>query len=59
MNKLFNMKMVDSTSMAEHLNNLNTITSHLCHIGIKFNDKIRNLLLLSSLPKRWPNYCGE
>ncbi|PKU87375.1 Retrovirus-related Pol polyprotein from transposon TNT 1-94 [Dendrobium catenatum] len=52
MKKLFNIKMLDNTPMEEHLNNLNTMMSQLCLVGIKFDDDVRALLLLSSLPKK-------
>ncbi|PKU87128.1 hypothetical protein MA16_Dca006536 [Dendrobium catenatum] len=45
--------MLDNTSMAEHLNNLNTVMSQLCLVDIKFDDKVRAFLLLLSLPDRW------
>lgn len=47
--KLFNMKMVDGSLVTKHLNNFNTITNQLCLLGIKFDDEVRELLLLSSL----------
>ena len=40
--KLFNLKMADNGSVAEHLNEINTLTSELEHVGINFCDKIRH-----------------
>jgi len=50
MKKLFNLKMTDSESVAEHLNEFNTLTSQLESVEINFYDEIRALVLLSSLP---------
>ena len=53
MKRLFNMHMVDGSSVAEHLNSFNTVTNQLSSVDIKFDDEIRALLLLSSLPDSW------
>ena len=53
MKRLFNMRMVDGSSVAEHLNSFNTVTNQLASVGIKFDDEIRALLMLSSLPDSW------
>ena len=50
MKKLFNLKMADGTSVAQHLNDFNTITNQLSSVEIKFDDEIRALILLTSLP---------
>ena len=47
------MRMVDGSSVAEHLNSFNTVTNQLASVGIKFDDEIRALLMLSSLPDSW------
>ena len=53
MKKLFNLKMADSTSVAQHLNDFNTITNQLSSVEIEFDDEIRALILLASLPNSW------
>ena len=53
MKKLFNLKMVDSESIAGHLNEFNTLTSQLKSVKVNFEDEIRVLVLLSSLPEAW------
>ncbi|MDF3680992.1 hypothetical protein P3S38_28870 [Enterobacter hormaechei] len=53
MKHLFNMKMVESGSIADHLNEFNTITSQLSSMGINFDEEIRALLILCSLPESW------
>lgn len=35
--RLFNMKMINGSSMAEQLNNFNTMTNQLSSVGIKFD----------------------
>ena len=51
--KKFNLKMADSASVAKHLNEFNMLTTQLESVGINFDDKIRALVLLSSLPETW------
>ncbi|XP_052301369.1 probable LRR receptor-like serine/threonine-protein kinase At1g29720 [Populus trichocarpa] len=41
MKKLFNLKMTESTSVTQHLNNFNTITNQLSSVEIEFDDEIR------------------
>ena len=50
---LFNMKMAKGGSIVDHLNEFNTITSQLSSVGVNFDEEIRALLILCSLPKRW------
>ena len=53
MKRLFNMKMSKGGSIADHLNEFNTLTSQLISVKFKFNDEVRDLLILCSLPKNW------
>ena len=53
MRRLFNLPMTESASVAQHLNELNTITTQLSSVEIEFDDEIRDLILLSSLPESW------
>jgi len=53
MKKLFNLKMIEGTFVTQHLNNFNTITNQLSSIEIEFDDEIRALILLASLPSSW------
>ena len=53
MKRLFNMKMVEGRSIADNLNEFNTITSQLSSVGINFDEEIRALLILCSLPDSW------
>ena len=48
---LFNMKMVEGLSITDHLNDFNTITSQLYSVGVNFDEEIRALLILCSLPE--------
>ena len=50
MKKLFNLKMVENASVAQHLNEFNTITNQLLYVEIDFDDEICALILLASLP---------
>ena len=53
MKKLFNLKMVEGTPVAQHLNEFNTITNQLSSMEIDFDDEIRALIVLASLPNNW------
>ena len=53
MKKLFNLKMVEGTPVAQHLNEFNTITSQLSSVEIDFDDEIRALIVLASLANSW------
>ncbi|PKI35496.1 hypothetical protein CRG98_044119 [Punica granatum] len=53
MQGLFNLKMSKSTVVAEHLNEFNLIMAQLTSVDIDFDDEIRALSLLSSLPESW------
>ena len=50
---LFRSKMVENASVAQHLNEFNTITNHLSSVEIDFDDEIRALIVLASLPNSW------
>ena len=51
MKNLFNLKKAEGTLVAPHLNEFNTITNQLSTMGIEFDDEVRALILLASLPK--------
>ncbi|KAE8694473.1 hypothetical protein F3Y22_tig00110783pilonHSYRG00316 [Hibiscus syriacus] len=53
MRRLFNLRMTEGASVAQHLNELNTITSQLSSVEIEFDDEVRALIILSSLPDNW------
>ncbi|XP_075494914.1 uncharacterized protein LOC142532523 [Primulina tabacum] len=45
--------MREDASVAKHINEFNTIVSQLTSVEIKFDDEIRALILLASLPDNW------
>ncbi|KAE8661680.1 hypothetical protein F3Y22_tig00113725pilonHSYRG01810 [Hibiscus syriacus] len=47
------MAALSRASVAQHLNELNTITTQLTSVETEFDDEIRALILLSSLPDSW------
>jgi len=53
MKKLFNLKMSEEASVAQHLNEFNTIMNQLSSVKIDFDDEIRALIVLASLPNSW------
>ena len=53
MKKLFNLKKAKGTLTVQYLNEFNTITSQLSTVEIEFNDEVRALILLASLPNNW------
>jgi hypothetical protein len=53
MKRLFNMNMSEGGSVVDHLNDFNTVTNQLCFVKVDFDDEIRVLLILCSLPESW------
>ena len=53
MKRLFNMKMLEGGSVADHLNEFNMLTNHLSSVKVNFEDEVRALLILCSLPESW------
>ena len=51
MKHLFNMNMSEGGSIANHLNEFNTLTSQLSSVKVNFYDEVRALLILCSFPK--------
>ena len=52
MKHLFNMNMLEGVYVANHFNEFNTVTNQLSSVGVKFDDEVRVLLILCSLPER-------
>ena len=50
MKKLFNLKMAENVLVTQHLSEFNTITNQLSPEEIDFDDEIRALIILASLP---------
>jgi hypothetical protein len=46
MKRLFNMKMSEGGSVAEHLNEFNTVTNQLSSIKVDFDDEVRDFIIL-------------
>ena len=53
MKNLFNLKMAENASVTQHLNEFNTIINQLFSVEIDFDDEIRTLIFLASLPNSW------
>uniref|UniRef100_A0A803MP45 CCHC-type domain-containing protein n=1 Tax=Chenopodium quinoa TaxID=63459 RepID=A0A803MP45_CHEQI len=53
MRRLFSLRMSEGGSVAQHLNELNFVTTQLSSVEIKFDDEVLALILLSSLPDSW------
>ena len=53
MKKPFNLRMAENASVAQHLDEFNTITNQLSFIEIDFDDEICALIVLASLPNTW------
>ena len=49
MKRLFNMKMSEGGSIADHLNEFNIVTNQLSSVKVDFDDEVRDLLILCSL----------
>jgi hypothetical protein len=53
MKRLFNMNMSEGGSVADHLNEFNTVTNQLSSIKVDFDDEVKDLLILCSFLERW------
>ena len=51
MRRLFNLQISEGGSVIDHINEFNTIVSQLSSVEINFDDEIKVLILMSSLPK--------
>jgi len=51
--ELVNTRMKEDNSFTEHINKTDSILAGLMSVGIKFDDEVQALLLLSSLPDSW------
>ncbi|PKA59205.1 Retrovirus-related Pol polyprotein from transposon TNT 1-94 [Apostasia shenzhenica] len=51
MHRLFNLKMTEESSVTDHINEFNIITTQLSSVDINFDDEVKVLILLSSLPE--------
>ena len=51
MKHLFNVKMLKGGYVADHLNDLNMVTSELSFVGVNSDDEVCALLILCLFPK--------
>ena len=51
--RLFNLQMSENRSVSDHINEFNMIVSQLNFVDINFEDEIKALILMSSLPESW------
>jgi hypothetical protein len=55
MKRLFNMKMSEGGFVANNLNEFNTVSNQLSFVKVEFDEEVRALLMLFSLPEIWNN----
>ena len=53
MRNLFNLKMSEGANVVDHVNQINVLLTQLSSVEINFDDELRALILLSSLPESW------
>ena len=53
MRRLFNLQMFEGGSVVDHINEFDMIVSQLSSVKINFDDEIKALILMSSLPESW------
>ena len=53
MRRFFNLQMSETGSVSDHINEFNMIVSQLNSVDINFEDEIKALILMSSLPESW------
>ncbi|MCO5566823.1 hypothetical protein L7F22_020504 [Adiantum nelumboides] len=54
--KLVDLKMKEGTPMSNHLNEFNTIYSQLSAQDVRFDEPVRAMFLLITLPKSWDTF---
>ncbi|MCO5575048.1 hypothetical protein L7F22_028845 [Adiantum nelumboides] len=54
--QLVDLKMKEGTTMSDHLDEFNTIFSNLDAQVVEFEDSVKALFLLITLPKRWDSF---
>ncbi|MCO5614481.1 hypothetical protein L7F22_068764 [Adiantum nelumboides] len=54
--KLIDLRMKESTPMLNHLNEFHTIVSQLQSQGVEFDDSVRAVFLLVTLPDLWDTF---
>jgi hypothetical protein len=59
MKHFFDMKMIKGGSVIDHLNEFNMITIQLNSFNVKFDEEVRDLLILCSLFERWNSLVME
>ena len=55
--QLVDLKMKEGTAMLSHLNDFNTIFSNLSAQDVEFEDSVKALFLLITLPESWDIFC--
>ncbi|KAH9315894.1 hypothetical protein KI387_024521, partial [Taxus chinensis] len=45
--------MSENSSVADHLNDFNTVVNMIASVTIEFDEEVRALLILCSLPESW------
>ena len=55
--QLFNMKMRETNPATSHINTFSRVLSELSSQGINFEEEVKALALLSSLPASWEVFC--
>jgi hypothetical protein len=53
MKRLFNMKMLEGGSIANHLNEFKTVTNQPSSVKVDFDYEVKALIIFYSLPERW------
>ena len=53
MRRLFNLQMSEGEPVVDHINEFNMIISQLSSVEVNFEDEIKVLILMSSLPESW------
>ncbi|MCO5600161.1 hypothetical protein L7F22_054269 [Adiantum nelumboides] len=56
MKKLMRLSMKEGSSVSSHLNEFNALYSQLTSKGLNFNDEMKSIFLLCSLPASWDTF---
>ena len=57
MRKLYNLQMKESTVVASHLNEFDSLFAQICAQKMQIDDEMKAIHLLCSLPPSWDTFC--
>ena len=57
MHKLYNLRIKESTNVASHVNEFDSLFAQICAQQLNIDDEMKAIHLLCSLPPLWDTFC--